>query len=549
MSLRTRRYREAEHRAALLDRAWERALSDVAEEADIKRVVRQYLREALAADMRLRLATPPGRPVYPGGWDGEQEPARHDLEGNTMGLILAEEALADRDFASVAHKVDGLIAMHRLPETVRPLLSLGVLQADVRMLREIEARITGKALDLVSEPPAHSPDAAVAEPAPPKPPRPLASALVESFLERRDKLDRQTHKQTAMERTTLRLFVEVCGDKPVDAYHRGDVTRFLDTLRRLPNTYGKSPKDKDRKLADIIAEADAAGKDRLTDRTAQRHLTALSQFFQAAVDGGHLTVAGRAELVDNHRFRDERGAREQRDAFTPAELAALFSSPVWRGRHRFFRDQAGSEVIRDGFFWLPILALYHGARLEELADLKRRDIGCDGGTWFLNITDEGGRRLKNGNARRIVPLHPEVVRLGFLEHVTKEAPQPDSPLFPKLPQRGADKRRGVDVTKWFTRYRRKFGLDRPGLSFHSFRHTAITRLTDAITNEQQRRHRDRMMGHGGGAGSEGDMRYDKGPGLKVMAETLALLRFPEIDLSPLYPARQDPTAERSPQAA
>jgi integrase len=160
-------------------------------------------------------------------------------------------------------------------------------------------------------------------------------------------------------------------------------------------------------------------------------------------------------------------------------------------------------------------------------------VGCDGGTWFLNITDEG-RRLKNNNARRIVPLHPEVVRLGFLKDVAKAALQPADALFPELPERGADKRRGIALTKWFTRYRRKFGLDRPGLSFHSFRHTAITRLSNTIINEQQRRHRDRIMGHGSGAGSEGDIRYDKGPGLKAMAETLALLIYPEVDLSHLY---------------
>nr|WP_264185814.1 site-specific integrase [Roseicella aerolata] len=223
--------------------------------------------------------------------------------------------------------------------------------------------------------------------------------------------------------------------------------------------------------------------------------------------------------------------------FTPDELRVLFSSPVWRGRHHFFREKEGPEIIRDGFFWLPILALYHGARLEELADLKRRDLRCDGGVWCINITEADGRRLKNGNADRVVPLHPEVIRMGFLEDALKAAPTPDAPLFPDLPQRGKDKRRGVDVTKWFTRYRRKFGLDRPGLSFHSFRHTAITRLTDAITTEQQRRHRDRMMGHASGGG-EGDQRYDKGPGLKALAETLALLRFPEVDLSHLYTAER-----------
>lgn len=549
MSLRTRHFREAEHRAALLDRVFHEALararaavSEGAPPPDLNAILRDYLREALERDLEARLNTSGSRPLYyvpgvPNGGGNLLSPREADLE--VIGLLIAEACsdLEARDARAVARDVDALMARHHLPEYMRNRLAVGLLEARLKVLEEVERRTLGLA-PLVFHPEVSSGNSGLsgcgAAPPPPPPPKPCVSALVEPFFVRRKQRDRASAKQMDMERTTLRLFQEVCGDKPVDAYHRGDITRFLDTLRQLPNTYGKSPRDRERSLSEIIKEADAEGRERLTDRTVQRHLTALAQFFQFAVDGGHLTVAGRAELVENHRFREARGAREQRDIFTSAELTALFATPVWRGRHPFFRDRKGREIIRDAYFWLPLLALYHGARLEELADLHKRDLGCDEGTWFFRITDEGGRRLKNANAKRIVPLHPEVIRMGFLETVVEAAPQPDAPLFPELPQRGKDKRRGVDVTKWFTRYRRKFDLGREGLSFHSFRHTAITRLSDAITTEQQRRHRDRMMGHGSGGGSEGDIRYDKGPGLKAMAETLALLRYPEAGLSHLY---------------
>ncbi len=98
MSLRTRHFREADHRAALVDRAFDGALARARAAVstgapDLNAVLRQYLRDALDDDVRRRLATPPGRPVYPHGWDGEQKPAHHDLDGNTMALIDAEEAL------------------------------------------------------------------------------------------------------------------------------------------------------------------------------------------------------------------------------------------------------------------------------------------------------------------------------------------------------------------------------------------------------------------------------------------------------------------------
>jgi len=45
-----------------------------------------------------------------------------------------------------------------------------------------------------------------------------------------------------------------------------------------------------------------------------------------------------------------------------------------------------------------------------------------------------------------------------------------------------------------------------------------------------------MFGHAPtGAGvTEGDLRYDKGPGLRMAAATLALLQYPALDVSHLY---------------
>src|SRR3712207_4456062 len=85
------------------------------------------------------------------------------------------------------------------------------------------------------------------------------------------------------------------------------------------------------------------------------------------------------------------------------------------------------------------------------------------------------------------------------------------------------------MTRWFVNYRRQLGLYREGVAMHAFRNAAITRLRDVAHGERER-HIDFMMGHARGSG-EGRARYDKGPGLTAAAETLAMLRFPEVDLS------------------
>jgi len=247
-------------------------------------------------------------------------------------------------------------------------------------------------------------------------------------------------------------------------------------------------------------------------------------------------------LVDGYRFKAPKKARDQRDPWAQAELTKLFASPVWTGcEGESRRSSPGATIIRDAKFWLPILALFHGGRLEEFADLRRRDLQCRDGTWFMNMVEtvasngERERRLKTQNATRCIPLHPELVRLGFVSHVDKIARTPDAPLFPDLAPQGADQKRGPRMTRWFVEYRKAVGVYREGVGMHAFRHTAITRLSDAITNEQQRRHRDFIMGHASG-GTEGDTRYDKGAPLAELAATLALLSFPEVNLSHLHVA-------------
>jgi integrase len=508
------------------------AVSDGA--PDLNAILREYLRETLEHDLSpitRPMASCP-RVLWPAGLLEES-------------LDEAKRYLASRDIYMLEHRVARLMRQHELPQGMRSAIEVGVLEAEVRIYEEALKRARGEVpLVLLPEVPGAAPSTApMAAPEPaaaivpgiPTVCAPRASALVEPFFGRRESLDRATHQVMGQERGTLRRFIEVCGDRPIDDYRRGDITGFLDTLRRLPAAYGKSPKDKDRTLADIIEGADRADAERLTEKTVKRHLSALSQFFQFAVDQSHLTTTARAELVDDHRFRvDGPGARSQRDAWTPEELTKLFASPVWTGclgAHR--RSTPGGHVIRDARFWLPLLALFHGARLEEFADLYRRDLGWEDGTWFVRITEAEGRRLKTDNAERVVPLHPELVRLGFPEYAAGIAPNPNDPLFPDLEPQGKDRKRGPRMTRWFVEYRREVGVYREGVGMHAFRHTANTRLRDAIQGFQQERHVAYLLGHSQGGG-EGRERYDKGPGLKAVAETLALLAFPEVNLSHLH---------------
>lgn len=247
-------------------------------------------------------------------------------------------------------------------------------------------------------------------------------------------------------------------------------------------------------------------------------------------------------MFKKHRFRAAEGARDQRGPWTDEELVLLLLSPVWTGCQRSHRSRPGPHIIRDAKFWIPLLALFHGARLEEFADLYRRDMGCENGTWFFAIRvsereDGHTRRIKTASSKRKIPIHPALLRMGLIEYVAGIAPMQRSPLFPDLPPQGKDGKRGPRITRWFAEYRKAIGVFRKGIARHSFRHNANTRLRGAATNKRQQRHVDYMFGWTGDehrGGGEGRVRYDHGPPPSEAVETLVLLQYPELDLSKLY---------------
>src|SRR5205814_4112800 len=77
------------------------------------------------------------------------------------------------------------------------------------------------------------------------------------------------------------------------------------------------------------------------------------------------------------------------------------------------------------------LCAYTGARIGELAQLRRDDVGVSGTVPFLSIGEGDGQSVKNAASVRRIPLHKEVA--DFVEYAkasNKEflfASFPDSP--------------------------------------------------------------------------------------------------------------------------
>ncbi len=323
-------------------------------------------------------------------------------------------------------------------------------------------------------------------------------------------------------KATFRMFVEVNGDLPFKTVAREHTSTYLGVLEQLPATYSKSPEWRGMTLQQIAAAPKPKGTVMLAKKTQGRHFAALGGLFKHLISRSGYAGANPAL---GFGLKPKRKARNERPAWTPEDLAQLFASPIWTGcfsERR--RSTPGNNIYRNAMYWLPILCVFHGARLEEFAQLRRRDVRQEGDIWYFNVTDEAEGQLKNEQSRRQVPLHPFVVEIGFLDWLGNPAQKPDALVFSELTPSGPDGKFGQSITKKFCRYRRELKLGTDDTVFHSLRHSVVTALIRAGAQQVLRRE---VTGHKQQGEDEG--RYFKGADMDGLLQTVSLIRWPDAE--------------------
>jgi len=319
----------------------------------------------------------------------------------------------------------------------------------------------------------------------------------------------------------VRRFKELHGDMRLGDITREKAREFRDALARVPTRLPEALK-----RLSIREVLKAPGIDKLPpphSGTINKSLTLLSAVVSHALREGHLdAVPGFTNPFANglKLATDEREA-ESRKPFSNADLTAIFQTPIYTQHHR--PAGGGGEAA----YWLPLIALFTGARQGELAQLRIGDLRQDPETsiWFFDISTEGGRTIKTASSRREVPVHPELVRVGLLryrQHLLGHDTTLQDPLWPDIKSDSAGRRAGP-WSKWFNRYLRcTAGVLDGGKVFHSFRHTFKRMARSAGLSEEVH---DALTGHsGGGVGRA----YGGGFDLRALAEAMRRIETPEV---------------------
>ena len=222
-----------------------------------------------------------------------------------------------------------------------------------------------------------------------------------------------------------------------------------------------------------------------------------------------------------HNPADEEDNRLPYDA---EDLKVIFSSLVFRNGER--PRGGGGEAAK----WLPLIALFSGAREEEIGQALVSDVKKEDGIAYLDINTldrRAGKRVKNKSSRRKLPLHPELLRCGLLAYVEARRRNGDIRLFPALRPSVSGQVTG-NWSKWWGRYTDSLGITDPRKVFHSFRHTFKRACRMARIEEELH---DALTGH---TSASVGRRYGDGVPLEVLADAVAKVGYKGLDLSHLH---------------
>lgn len=135
-------------------------------------------------------------------------------------------------------------------------------------------------------------------------------------------------------------------------------------------------------------------------------------------------------------------------------------------------------------FWAPLLALFTGGRISEICQLHRIDIGKRDGFYTISINDDEDKRIKSGASKRIVPINPVLIDIGFIDFCD-DMKKFGGQLFPTV-KPDSYGYYGKEPGRRFATYLDKLGMTDPTKVFHSFRTTANVLMMDKKIEEEKR---------------------------------------------------------------
>jgi len=311
----------------------------------------------------------------------------------------------------------------------------------------------------------------------------LISKLIDEYIEETERQKGLREKTIVEYKSVLLLMVEVIGDVPINELSQKHGRLFSSTLEKLPPRRKTDGRFKNKSIKEII-QMDV--KDTMDTRTINTLIQRCSSWLNWVIRKGFYEEKN---IFHGKSVPSKKGKNDiTRQPFKEEQLKLIF------GEGYVNKTLNSVSPCRYVFYWVGILGLFHGTRLQETTQLYINDIYPLNKIWVIDINDNTkDKKLKTTNSKRIIPLHQTLIDLGFLEYLKIIEQKGKERVFHELTlgRDGYTK----NPSKFFNDYLRELDIKSPTkkYDFHSLRHTCNNALIQKDVIEE---HRNDYLGWG-----------------------------------------------------
>ena len=335
--------------------------------------------------------------------------------------------------------------------------------------------------------------------------------------------------------TTRRVVLAILGtDTPLRLITRTQCREMIEVLRWQPRNASK--------LFPKLGPIEIAERAKAEQRTDLINAANINTYLNKL--GGVFNWAVKEEMLDRNpaqglRVPDPTARRDKRMPFSPSQLQAIFAAPLYTGCRDGEHGYAvrGPTRPRNARFWIPLVSMFGGLRLNEACQLDVADIRLIEDVPCFVVTERSAesttdKRLKTSSSERVVPIHAALIDLDFMAFAEGRRRAGETKLFGEVGM-GATGYRSTTFSAWFRRFVDKAGANSSKTCFHSFRHGFRDALREARID------RDVALTLGGwssagGAASVSDA-YGSGYRIATLKEAIDRIQYPALDLRRLHP--------------
>jgi integrase len=275
--------------------------------------------------------------------------------------------------------------------------------------------------------------------------------LIMQYIHEYKVSERWTEKSKQEAESIFRLFKEIIGDLPLPAIDHQKLLSVREALLRLPANIRRKAMFRDKSVAEILKMKDVKP---MSGARVNKILSRINSFFKWCHTHKYVSEAVSTGLTIPKKRQDH----EDRAVYSDEDIEKMLASP-------FFTSIADNRPDR---FWVPLIGLLSGMRLNEICQLYLDDVKEVDGIWCFDVNTEKDKILKNLSSKRLVPVHPVLLEIGFLSYVEKVRAEGKARLWMGLnPRRDGY---GHSFSNFWQRYNRRFITTDPKKVFHSFRH-------------------------------------------------------------------------------